>query len=173
MKNKNIMNKRLPFRAWFYFRQGWTTYFAFVFAAINTLTVTYYLAIDQYSFLTAIFPSFIQYVLVFVIIGVPILITIGYLHWKKTSAYRSEADIWIESNPYMRRMLVNTEKILPLQIKLAEMLLKLSNNEKLTQVEITEISKIKNDLSDYSNLKTSDKRDQLEDSTYDKLKDFK
>jgi hypothetical protein len=167
------MNKRLPFRAWFYFRQGWTTYFAFVFAAINTLTVTYYLAIDQYSFLTAIFPSFIQYVLVFVIIGVPILITIGYLHWKKTSAYRSEADIWIESNPYMRRMLVNTEKILPLQIKLAEMLLKLSNNEKLTQVEITEISKIKNDLSDYSNLKTSDKRDQLEDSTYDKLKDFK
>ena len=30
------------FRAWFYFRNGWSLYFAFIFAAINTLTVTYY-----------------------------------------------------------------------------------------------------------------------------------
>ena len=37
---------------------GWGTYFAFIFAAINTLTVTYYLAIENYPVLKAIFPSF-------------------------------------------------------------------------------------------------------------------
>ena len=41
------MKSNLAFRAWFYFRQGWSTYFAFIFAAINTLTVTYYLAIEK------------------------------------------------------------------------------------------------------------------------------
>ena len=51
------------FRYWFYFRIGWSQYFAFIFAAINTLTVTYFLAIEKYPALQAIFPSFLQYVL--------------------------------------------------------------------------------------------------------------
>jgi hypothetical protein len=45
------------FRAWFYFRNGWSMYFAFIFAAINTLTVTYYLAIDEIPFLLTIVSS--------------------------------------------------------------------------------------------------------------------
>jgi len=113
------MKTRLSFRAWFYFRQGWGTYFAFIFAATNTLTVTYFLAIENYPILISLFPTFTHYVLLAAVFGVPLLIFVGYLHWKKTGAYRSEADIWIESNPYMRRMLFNTEKIIPLQIKLA------------------------------------------------------
>ena len=41
------MRENAGFRAWFYFRQGWTTYFAFIFAAINTMVVTYYLAVEN------------------------------------------------------------------------------------------------------------------------------
>ena len=52
------MKRNLAFRAWYYFRMGWSTYFAFIFAAINTLTVTYFLAIDNYPFLQEIFPTF-------------------------------------------------------------------------------------------------------------------
>ena len=78
------MVKNPGFRAWFYFRQGWSTYFAFVFAAINTLTVTYYLAIENYPFLKSIFPSFEQYIIIVVIVGIPLLIGIGYAHYKKT-----------------------------------------------------------------------------------------
>ena len=52
------MKQNIGFRAWFYFRQGWATYFAFIFAAINTLTVTYYLAIENYPFLNNIFPPY-------------------------------------------------------------------------------------------------------------------
>ena len=67
------MGKNPGFRAWFYFRQGWSTYFAFIFAAINTLTVTYYLAIENYPFLKTIFPSFEQYILIVVLVGIPLL----------------------------------------------------------------------------------------------------
>ena len=54
------MQRNLAFRAWFYFRNGWSTYFAFIFAAINTLTVTYFLAIERAPSLQAIFPSFLM-----------------------------------------------------------------------------------------------------------------
>ena len=87
------MKKTLPFRLWLYFRQGWTTYFAFVFAAINTLTVTYFLAIENYPFLSQVFPSFILYILTVASIGLPLLVVVGYVHFKKSPAYRSEADI--------------------------------------------------------------------------------
>ena len=66
-------NKNLGFRSWYYFRMGWSTYFAFIFAAINTLTVTYYLAIERVPVLVTIFPNFVQYVLIISCIGIPLL----------------------------------------------------------------------------------------------------
>ena len=74
------MSKYPGFRAWFYFRQGWSVYFAFIFAAINMLTVTYFLAIENYPALKEVFPSFGQYILITVIIGVPLLVSVGYAH---------------------------------------------------------------------------------------------
>ena len=121
------MGKNPGFRAWFYFRQGWSTYFAFIFAAVNTLTVTYYLAIENYPFLKTIFPSFEQYILIVVLIGIPLLVLVGYAHYKKTPSYRAEADVWVESNPYQARVLVNTQFSLALNMKLTNILLKLSS----------------------------------------------
>ncbi|NDF36037.1 MAG: hypothetical protein EB154_09395, partial [Nitrosopumilaceae archaeon] len=76
---------------------GWSTYVAFLFAAINTLTVTYYLAIEKAPTLKEIFPSFLSYVFIVTAIGIPFLVAIGYLHFKKSSAYKAEADISFES----------------------------------------------------------------------------
>ena len=123
------MRTSVPFRSWFYFRMGWSTYFAFIFAAINTLTVTYFLAIERYPELSAIFPSFIQYVLIITIIGVPLLIVVGYVHYKRTLAFRSEVDVVLESNPYQLRNVVNNTINVKLTLKMYEMLLKLSLNE--------------------------------------------
>ena len=88
------MGKRnLGFRSWYYFRTGWSTYFAFILAALNTLTVTYFLAIDNYPSLKTIFPSFELYVIIIVSIGIPMLVTIGYIHFKRTHAFKSEIDV--------------------------------------------------------------------------------
>ena len=102
------MVKNTSFRAWYYFRMGWATYFAFVFAAINTLTVTYFLAIENYPSLQTIFPSFIHYVVIIILIGVPLLVLIGYIHFKRTPSYRSETAVNFESNPFVRRTLINS-----------------------------------------------------------------
>ena len=150
VKKNNVKNSP-SFRGWFYFRMGWATYFAFIFAAINTLTVTYFLAIENYPFLNVIFPSFIQYVLIITSIGVPLLVLIGYVHYKRTKAYKSEADVMVESNPYQRRNIVNITILVSLTMKLNEMMLKMAKNEKLTSKEIVEIEKLQNEIKEFTN----------------------
>jgi hypothetical protein len=128
---------------------GWSTYFVFILAAINTLTVTYFLAIDNYPTLKAIFPSFEQYAVIMVCIGIPILILVGYAHFKKTVAYKSEMDVMIESNPYIARNTVNADLSLKLNLKLISLLLRMSNGEKIEKNEINEIEKLHSEISKF------------------------
>lgn len=166
------MGNHVLFRLWFYFRNGWSTYFAFIFAAINTLTVTYFLAIDNYPILNTIFPTFAHYVIITVLIGIPLLVAIGFAHYKRTAAFQAEAEIGFETNPFFRRMLLNTEAILPLQLKLTELLVKMSKNEKLTDEEIKEISEVKDHLSKHIDLDgdTKKKFNTFKGESYDRLK---
>ena len=136
------MRNNLGFRGWFYFRQGWSVYFAFIFAAVNTLTVTYFLAIDNYPFLKDVFPSFIHYIAVIVLIGIPLLVLVGYAHYKRTASFKAEADIHIEANPHMRRILINTEIMLSMSLQLSELSMKLMNNEKLTSDEMNNLKQL-------------------------------
>ena len=138
--------QRTGFRGWFYFRTGWSTYFVFILAAINTLTVTYFLAIDNYPALKAIFPSFEQYVVIIIGTGIPLLVMVGYAHYKKTLAYKSEADVLVESNPYTRRNTVNGETNVRLNLQLLSLLLKLSKNEVIDKNEIEKIEKLQKDI---------------------------
>lgn len=131
--------KDIGFRAWFYFRNGWSIYFAFIFAAINTLTVTYYLAIERAPFLKEVFPSFVQYILIVGGIGIPLLIIVGYMHWKRSAARKAEIDISYETDPYKARTLVNTEILLKMNSQLIELLTKLTSNAKLTDEELNKI----------------------------------
>ena len=130
------MSRSIGFRGWFYFRQGWSVYFAFIFAAINTLTVTYFLAIENYPFLKEIFPSFFHYIVIVVTVGIPCLILIGYAHYKRTPSFKAEADIQVEANPHFRRTLINTELMLAMFLEISQLTIKLSNNEKLNDNEI-------------------------------------
>ena len=143
------MKQRIGFRGWFYFRIGWSTYFVFILAAINTLTVTYFLAIDNYPTLKSIFPTFEQYALLMISVGIPMLIVVGYAHFKKTLAYKSEMDIYVESNPYLSRNTVNADLSLKLNLKLISLLLRMSNGEKIEKNEIDEIEKLHNEISKF------------------------
>ena len=148
------MTENWLFRSWFYFRNGWSMYFAFIFAAINTLTVTYYLAIERVPALQVIFPSFFQYVSIVSLIAVPLLIGIGYAHYKRTKARKAEVDIGFETNPYQRRFVVNTEIILHLNLRLIEMLMRSTSGEKLTENEMKEIQVYKDDIENHIEKRT-------------------
>ena len=161
-KKSIIVRQNLGFRSWYYFRTCWAMYFAFILSAVNTLTVTYYLAVEKIPVLGQIFPSFAHYVIIFVAIGVPILITTGYAHFKRTTARKAEVDISVETNPYMVRILVNTEFILKLNLTLSKLLLKLQSKQELSPEEVKELSSIQNELSLF-----------MENRTFGKERDLK
>ena len=140
------MSRNIGFRGWFYFRQGWSVYFAFIFAAVNTLTVTYFLAIENYPILKEIFPSFFHYILIVVTVGIPCLISIGYAHYKRTPSFKAEADIQVEANPHFRRTLINTELMLAMFLEISQLTIKLSNNEKLTNDEIKRLKSLQDEF---------------------------
>ena len=140
----------MPFKLLYYFRGGWALYFAFIFAAVNTLTVTYFLAIDNYPGLKAIFPSFEMYLMTMIAIGVPLLTTIGYTHYKRSPAYSSEAGVMLAANPYTRRSLINSELNVALNIKISEILMKMYNKED-TAKEMVELKAIHDKITEFVN----------------------
>ncbi len=139
----------LGFRAWYYFRNGWSLYFAFIFSAINTLVVTYYLAIERVPFLLSIFPSFLHYAAILPIFGIPLLIIIGYIHWKRSGARKAEIDINYEVDPYRARTLVNSEIILKINLSLIQLTSKLITNEKLTEKEILQMKNLQTEILEF------------------------
>ncbi len=152
------MKQNLGFRAWFYFRQGWTTYFAFIFAAINTMVVTYYLAIENIPELKIIFPSFYIYLIAASSIGIPLLIFVGYAHQKKTASYKTEADIYYESNPHASRMYNNTELLLQLNLKLINLLLLDYEKNNVSNEKLDDLIKLKNEIETYSDQRKDNKQ---------------
>ncbi len=127
---------------------GWGVYFTFLFAGINTLTVTYYLAIENIPTLKDIFPSFTSYVLVLVIVGIPLLVVVGWIHYRRTAAFGSEAEVQVESNPYYYKAAPGWQKevVFPAFLQMTEMLLKSSKNEKLTEEDIKKIKDLQEKL---------------------------
>ena len=144
----------LGFRSWYYFRTGWSTYFAFILAAINTLTVTYFLAIENYPSLKTVFPSFEQYIIIIVSIGIPLLVTVGYIHFKRTHAFKSEVDVLIESNPYQKRNTVNGEINLKLNLKIISILAKISRKEPVPEKDLQDVEKLYEQIQTFSNNRT-------------------
>jgi len=154
------MKKNLGFRSWFYFRMGWSTYFAFIFAAVNTLTVTYFLAIENYPVLKEVFPTFIIYIIIIAGLGIPILTLVGYIHFKRTSSYRAEATVMYETNPWARRIFVNSELTLQINQKLLDLILRISKNEKISGDDISRIYEIQEKLNKFTEERTlSNKKD--------------
>ena len=150
----DVRKKSTSFRAWFYFRTGWAVYFAFIFAAVNTLVVTYYLAIDNISFLNQIFPTFGHYIISVILIGIPALIGAGYIHTKRTASYREEAKIQTESNPHVLRGLENKELMLLVVYKMNELLIKKVNKIKFTEKELQEMTILKEKIKNQNKTRT-------------------
>jgi len=148
------VEKNLGFRGWFYFRTGWATYFAFIVAGINALTVTFFLAIERYPLLNMIFPTFFHYVVIVVVIGVPVLVLVGFVHYKRSKSFRAEADILIETNPHFRRILTNTELLLHSYSQMTELLIKLANIEKLSKEEMEKLSTLKKEINEHMKKRT-------------------
>lgn len=156
------MKHNLGFRGWFYFRQGWSTYFAFIFAAVNTLVVTYYLAIENIPSLKIIFPTFYVYFAFGVLLGIPLLVLVGYAHQKRTASYKTEATIYYESNPHALRTYNNVELVLQLNLKLVNFLISDYKKDDISDEKLDELIKLKNEIESYFNQRKDNKQIDIE-----------
>ena len=119
-------------RFWYYFRIGYSTYLTFLLGYVSTLITVYYLAIKNLPYLLNLFPHFETFSILATIIGAPVSVAIGWLHLKRSTAYSSEADITVESNPYSYKLTPGkeAEAFAPSFLELLTLLTKLleSNN---------------------------------------------
>ena len=113
------------------------------------LTVTYFLAVENYPVLDTLFPTFLHYVFIAVVIGVPMMVLVGYIHYKRSAAFSAEADINVEAYPYWYKLPPgwNKEVVFPLYLQMINLMIKISKNEKLSTDETKEMSDIQKSLS--------------------------
>lgn len=100
MHLRSLANLRWIYRAWYYFRQGYSTYLTFLLGYVSTLVTVYYLAIKNMPPLFDLFPHFASFALLATVVGVPLAVVIGWVHMKRSRLFSSEQDISVESNPY-------------------------------------------------------------------------
>lgn len=133
-----MTSRTMPFRAWYYFRTGYVTYLGFMIAFVNTLVTVYYLAVPRVPELEQVFPSFTVWALAMTAIFAPVGVAVGWIHLKRSPAFRSEADIAVESNPYWYKLPPGywREALAPAMLELLRLNLKILNKEQLTEREI-------------------------------------
>ncbi len=105
---------------------------------MNVLTTTYYLAVKNISSLESLFPDFLTYILVIASIGIPLTIGIGYLHFKRSAAFSSEADIQVEANPYYYKLAPGywREAFGPTYLETLRLCMKIARNEKVNDDDL-------------------------------------
>ena len=136
-------------RFWYYFRMGYSTYLSFLLGAVNTLTVIYYLLIKNVPDLEEIFPKFSIFAIPACLVGLPLAVLVGWLHFKGTMAYTSELDITVESNPYQYKLTPGWQRevFAPVYLKLLDLTTRISNDRRLlTDEEQAEVDQIRSKL---------------------------
>lgn len=163
------LKKTLPFRSWFYFRTGFSHYFAFLLSLGNMLTLTYYLAITDSPTLHSVFPSFQSYVILAIVVAVPILSFVGFLHMKKSLAFTSEQEVAAEAHPYNYKLPPGLWKecVTPLLFELLILSKKNVNKEKSSSDDLKRLQALEKKfalLSNGGSLPKPDKFDEIKRS---------
>jgi len=128
---------KLVFRAWFYFRQGYNLYLAFVIGFASNIVILYKLGIQGNHYLDWLFPSLTVFIILGLVVAIPAGILTGLYHMKRTGAFAADAAIQTESNPYFYRIIPGKERevFLPLWILTVRSLAKVLDQQKTMTLE--------------------------------------
>lgn len=145
---KDMTRKKLGFRNLFYFRMGYTVYFAIAVGVVNTLSSTYFLAIKNFPLLHTVFPTFTSYAIISALLGTPIVILAGWLHLKRVGTFAAEADVTNEIHPYNYKLAQGflVEVFGPAYLMILKINIKKVKGEKLDEKELSEIAKLEEQL---------------------------
>jgi len=125
------------FRAWFYFRQGYNLYLAFLVGFASNIVILYRLGIEDNKYLLPFFPSLTIFTILGLVVAVPVGIVAGLFHMKRTAAYAADASVQVEANPYVYKVIPGKERevFLPLWIFTVRSLAKVLDQQKTMTAE--------------------------------------
>jgi hypothetical protein len=134
------------FRAWFYFRQGYNLYLAFLIGFASNIVVLFRLGVEPNKSLLGIFPSLGIFTAVGLLVAIPVGIVAGLYHMKRTGAYAADASVATEANPYVYKTIGKEKEVfLPLWVLTARGLAKLlERDETLSVSDRNELAEILN-----------------------------
>lgn len=143
-----MKRNRRGWRTLFYFRTGYATYLVLLLGAINVLTSTYFLAVEQIPLIKEIFPTFESYVLTAVAVAIPAVTATGYIHFKRVGAHSAGMSVATQHHIFNYRMPpgFTIEVFGPAYKAILKAALKRTSSEKLTEEEIREIDEIRERL---------------------------
>jgi len=137
---------KMLFRAWFYFRTGYSLYIAFPLGFISTVIVVYSLAIKPAiesggavgGYLQTLFPHLVNFVIIGAVVLTPIAVSLGLYHMKRTGAFEADASVSTEANPYIYKAVPGKEEqvFIPLWMLTAKAIARILDQQKnMTQQE--------------------------------------
>jgi len=125
------------FRAWFYFRQGYNLYLAFLIGFASNIIVLFRLGVEPNKTLLDIFPSLGIFTAVGLLVAIPVGILAGLYHMRRTAAFAADAAVQTESNPYMYKAIPGKERevFIPIWILTLRALSKVLDQQKTITTE--------------------------------------
>jgi hypothetical protein len=132
------------FRAWFYFRQGYNLYLAFLIGFASNIIVLYRLGVSDIGWLHDIFPSLTVFVIVGLVVAIPVGILAGLYHMKRTAAFAADASVQTEANPYIYKTIGKEKEVfIPLWVLTVRGLAKiLERQETMTAQDRKELEEV-------------------------------
>jgi hypothetical protein len=137
---------KLLFRAWFYFRQGYNVYLAFLIGFASNIVVLYKLGIQGNHYLEFLFPSLTVFIIVGLAVAIPAGILTGLYHMKRTPAFAADASVQTEANPYVYKTIGKEKEVfIPLWVLTVRGLAKiLERQESMTAEDKKELEEVLN-----------------------------
>jgi len=128
---------------------GYSTYLTFLLGYASTLITVYYLAIKNIPDLLNIFPRFVPFAILATVIGLPLSVSVGWAHYKRSAAFSSEMDIQYEANPFWYKLPpgYNKEVFGPVYLEMLLLLKKITeSNQSLSSEEKQRIDQLEQKL---------------------------
>lgn len=136
--------RKLLFRAWFYFRQGYGLYLAFIIGFASNLVVLYRLGVEPNSYLHPFAPTLTIFAIEGLAVAIPVGIFAGLYHMKRTAAFAADVSVQTEANPYVYKTIGKEKEVfLPLWILTVRGLAKvLERQQSMTPEDRKELEEI-------------------------------
>ena len=143
-----VGKQRQVLRIYHFFRVGYMVYMALAIGGINLLTTTYFLAINDIPALKVVFPTFEAYVGAILVVGIPAIVLLGWLHYKKIGVFSADVSVYTQNSIDNYRLVPGHQREVfgPAYLTILRIMAKRTNSERLSDEDLEDIDRLQGKL---------------------------